>query len=321
MTHHAQFYDKLVYEFLGKALIYIAVSQIILYINIEERRYVTQRHRCPILLLDSCEVCHIDPLHGLLCRRCGTAQVQPVVAAHLLHRFEGMYLLGNLLAQSHAGLGHGACKSVQIGTLHLYKAVYTVQCKPAIVAYDTAAGIIIGQSCQETERTVGTYLLGICVENTIVMRFAIVGKYLLYMLVQFQAMLMAGLLHHLDTTEGFYGTFEQHIGLQAHNQLIFAVYISGLMRCDCRDGMVIDGSHTSILAFFGKRLFALFPHFERALGRTGKERCVAFVRSNILTYKVAYINFIFPHTGLKLHCLFHSCSKKSFSFNFAYHTP
>ena len=42
MAYHTQLDDELVYQFLCKRLVNLAVSQIVFDENVEERRYVTQ---------------------------------------------------------------------------------------------------------------------------------------------------------------------------------------------------------------------------------------------------------------------------------------
>ena len=66
MTYHTELDNKLVDELLCEYLVDLAMSQVILDEDVEERRYVTERHGSTVLLLYGSEVGHVYPLYSLL---------------------------------------------------------------------------------------------------------------------------------------------------------------------------------------------------------------------------------------------------------------
>ena len=144
VAYHAQLDDELVDELLCEHLVDVAVRQVVFDEDVEERRHVAQRHRGAVLFLHGCEVSHVNPLHGLLCRMRRAAQVEPVVFAHRADLLQRLDLLGDLFAQADAGVGHRAGQVAQVLLLGFDQAVGAVERQAAVVADDAAAGVVVG---------------------------------------------------------------------------------------------------------------------------------------------------------------------------------
>ena len=208
MAYHAQLDDELVDELLCEHLVDVAVRQVVFDEDVEERRHVAQRHRGAVLFLHGCEVSHVNPLHGLLCRMRRAAQVEPVVFAHRADLLQRLDLLGDLFAQADAGVGHRAGQVAQILLLGFDQAVGAVERQAAVVADDAAAGVVVGQARQEAQRTERANLLGVDVEHAVVMRLAVVGENIPDLLVHVHAVLLAGARYDVDAAEGLDGPLE-----------------------------------------------------------------------------------------------------------------
>ena len=314
MANHAELDYELVDKLLRERLVDVVVSQIVLYIYIEERRYVTQRHGGSVLLLHGGQISHVYPLHGLLSRIGGTTEIEAVILAHNLHILQGLDLLGHLLAQTDAVLGHGPRQRAKILLLGLDQTIGAIEGQTTIVADDTAAGIVVGQTRKESQRAERTDLLGVYVEHAVVVGLAVVGEDILNAVVDLHAVLAARLGHHVDAAEGLDGALEQLVGLKTHDQLVLLVDITRLVRGDGRNRHVVQRSHAVIVALLFQSREAQIPNVEGPFRRTFQERTVARVRRDVLTYEVAYVDLFFPwpvDKGRRLFHIYYYCLIKS----------
>ena len=294
MAHHAELDDELVDELLSKAFVDEAVLKVVLDVDVEERRHVAQRHGGPVLLLDRGKVGHVDPLHGLLCRIGRAGEVEPVIFAHHFDVFQGSDLFGHLFAQADAVLGHGAGEVAQVVGLGLNDAVDAVEGQATVVADDAAAGIVVGQARQEAQRAEFAYFFGIDVEHAVVVGLTVVGEDFLYLGVELYAVLGAGFLNDAYAAEGLDGTFQQHVGLQAHDELVLAVDVACGMRGDGRDAVGVERTNATPGAFLFEGFQTFFPHGQGAGGGALQERGVTFVGRDVSAHKVGDVDFAAP---------------------------
>ena len=82
------------------------------------------------------------------------------------------------------------------------------------------------------------------------------------------AVLLAGARYDVDAAEGFDGALEQFVGLKAHDQLVFAVDVAGLVRGDGRNGLVVQRADAVMLTLLFEGLEAEVPDVLRSLGRS-----------------------------------------------------
>ena len=300
MAHHTELDDELVDQFLSESLVNESVFQIVLDVDVEEGRGIAQRHGGTVLLLYCGEIGHVDPLHGLLCRIGRTTQFQTVVFAHHLDFLQRLDLFGHLLTQTDAGIVHRTFQIAQVLLLGLDEAVAAVKGQTAIIADDAAAGIVVGQTGQEAQRTEAADLFGIDVKDTVIVCLAITGEDVLHLRAYLHAVFGTGLLHHLDAAEGLDGTLQEHIGLQAYDQLVLAVYVSGLMGSDGRHRVRVERTHAVVGAFLLDGSKTLVPNAECTLRGTYKERSIALVRSQVTPYEVRHVDSVIPQTGNKM---------------------
>ena len=294
VAYHAQLDDELVDELLCEHLVDVAVRQVVFDEDVEERRHVAQRHRGAVLFLHGCEVSHVNPLHGLLCRMRRAAQVEPVVFAHRADLLQRLDLLGDLFAQADAGVGHRAGQVAQILLLGFDQAVGAVERQAAVVADDAAAGVVVGQARQEAQRTERANLLGVDVEHAVVMRLAVVGENIPDLLVHVHAVLLAGARYDVDAAEGLDGPLEQLVGLQAHDQLLFPVDITRLVRGDGRDGGIVQRADAVVVPLLFERLEAEVPDVLGTFGRALQESGVAQVGGDVRLHETRDVDFLAP---------------------------
>ena len=294
MAHHAQLDDELVDQLLGERLVDRPVREVVFDEDVEERRYVAQRHGGSVLLLDGGQVGHVDPLHGLLRRMRRAAEVQSVVFAHRADVLQGLDLLGDLFAQADAGVGHRAGEVAEVLLLGFDQPVGAVEGQTAVVADDAAAGVVVGQTRQEAQRAERADLLGVDVEHAVVVRLAVVGEDVLHLLVDLHAVLLAGARYDVDAAEGFDGALEQFVGLKAHDQLVFAVDVAGLVRGDGRNGLVVQRADAVMLTLLFEGLEAEVPDVLRSLGRSCEERGVAQVGGDVCLYEARHVDLFAP---------------------------
>ena len=294
VAHHAQLNDELVDQLLGERLVDRPVREVVFDEDVEERRYVAQRHGGSVLLLDGGQIGHVDPLHGLLRRMRRAAEVQSVVFAHRADVLQGLDLLGDLFAQADAGVGHRAGEVAEVLLLGLDQAVGSVEGQTAVVADDAAAGVVVGKTRQEAQRAERADLLGVDVEHAVVVRLAVVGEDVLHLLVDLHAVLLAGARYDIDAAERFDGALEQFVGLKAHDQLVFAVDVAGLVRGDGRNGLVVQRADTVMLTLLFEGLEAEVPDVLRSLGRSCEERGVAQVGGDVCLYEARHVDLFAP---------------------------
>ena len=294
MADHAELDDELVDELLCERFVDQAVREVVLDEDVEERRDVAQRHGGAVLLLDGREVGHVNPLHGFLRRMGRTAQVQAVVLAQRADLLQGLDLLGDLLAQADAGLGHRAGEVAEVLLLGLDQAVGSVERQTAVVADDAAAGVVVRKARQEAQRTERADLFGVNVEHAVVVRLAVVGEDVLHLLVHVRPVLLAGARDDVDAAERLDGALEQLVGLQAHDQFLLAVDVAGLVRGDGRDGLVVQRTDAVVPTLLFEGLEAEIPDVFGTLGRALQERSVAQIGGDVRLYEARDVDLFAP---------------------------
>ena len=202
------------------------------------------------------------------------AEVQSVVFAHRADVLQGLDLFGDLFAQADAGVGHRAGEVAEVLLLGLDQAVGSVEGQTAVVADDAAAGVVV--------------------EHAVVVRLAVVGEDVLHLLVDLHAVLLAGARYDVDAAERFDGALEQFVGLQAHDQLVFAVDVAGLVRGDGRNGLVVQRADAVMLTLLFEGLEAEVPDVLRSLGRSCEERGVAQVGGDVCLYEARHVDLFAP---------------------------
>ena len=230
MTNHAELDNKLVNQFLSISLINKTMLQIVLYINIKERRNIAQRHRSTILFLYSGKISHIYPLYSFLCRVGRAAQIKSIILAHHLDFLQRLNLFGHLLAQTDAGISHRACQFFSVLLLGFNKTVYTIKSQTTVIANNTSAGIIIRKPGKEAQRTETADFFRVNIEHTIVMSFTVMSENVFHFRINLHAVFSTSLFHHFNTSERLDGTLQQLIRLKTNDKFIFFINISRLMR-------------------------------------------------------------------------------------------
>ncbi|MNJ59215.1 hypothetical protein D3C77_548860 [compost metagenome] len=76
--YNTQFHNEVVDKLLRFYFCNRSFRKIALDVSVEERRYASKRHRCPILLLNCSQVCKIEPLECFLRRCCRSGNIEAV---------------------------------------------------------------------------------------------------------------------------------------------------------------------------------------------------------------------------------------------------
>ena len=115
---------------------------------------------------------------------------------------------------------------MEVFRLGFNQAVDAVERQAAVVANDTSAGIVVGQTREETERTEAADFFSVNVEYAVVVSLAVVGEDVLHSWIYFLAILCAGFFNHLDAAERLDGTLEEFVGLQTHDEFVLLVDVA-----------------------------------------------------------------------------------------------
>ena len=210
-------------------------------------------------------------------------------------------MLSHFFAEADGGVAHGAHETGEVGLLGFDDAVDTVEGKAAVVTDDAAAGIVVGQTGEEAERTETADFFGINVKHAVVVSLAEVGEDILNLGAHFGALLGASLFYHLDTTEGLDGTAKELVGLQTYNEFVVLVDVAGLVGADGRNRIGVERTNTAVGAFLFECLKADVPEFQRTFCGAYQEGGIAFVRGEVTANKVRHIDLFVPGSFNKVH--------------------
>jgi len=171
-----------------------------------------------------------------------------------------------------------------------------IESQTAVVTDDTATSIVVRQPREEAVTTEGADLVGIYIEDTIIVGLAVVGEDIGNAGVHFETILMDGLLDDLVPTEGLHGTTKDLVSLQTNDNFVILINIAWSERRDTRNRAGIDRAYTMwVFALFLKSLEAVLPDALGLLRRAGEEGGVTIIRGDILRNEVADVEFDFPH--------------------------
>ena len=132
--------------------------------------------------------------------------------------------------------------------LFFNKPVDTVKRRTAVIAYNSASAVGVGQTCYKVAVARLAHFFGICLKNAVVMRGS-VFKLLFNTVAQFIAVCFACLARHTYAAERVYAPFKRAVGLHTHNYFFFLINISGGIRRNGRDGFGIYIKHAAELLF------------------------------------------------------------------------
>ena len=187
-----------------------------------------------------------------------------------------------------------------------------IESQTAVVTDDTATSIVVRQPREEAVTTEGADLVGIYIEDTIIVGLAVVGEDIGNARVNFETILMDGLLDDLVPTEGLHGTTKDLVSLQTNDNLVILINIAWSESRDTRNRAGIDRAYAMwVFALFLESLEAMLPDALGLLRRTGEEGGVTIIRGDILRNEVADVEFDFPHARLKLGLFLHNAKEVS----------
>ena len=123
----------------------------------------------------------------------------------------------------------------------------------------------------------------------IIMIFRIMEN-ILYSRRKFNSSFFEGIFYDSYSSKRLDSPFQRFISLKTNDGFKFLLDISRLMRSNGRNGFRISRSKSIPISFFFKTFFGFFPELSGSFCRSRKERCVSFIRSDVVIDKLSYIN-------------------------------
>ncbi len=114
MTYKTQLDNKLVNQLLGSSLVQDACLQIALDIDIKERCCTSKACGCSVVLLDTCQICHVQILNrftGIFSRLCDIASIP---RCHIGHFLESADLFADIFQKTDSFICHGTVKQFDV---------------------------------------------------------------------------------------------------------------------------------------------------------------------------------------------------------------
>ena len=146
------------------------------------------------------------------------------------------------------------------------------------------------------------------------MGLAILVEDLVVLVVDVEAVVLGGLLRHLDAAVGHEGALERLVGLQAHDLLEVLGVLADVARAvggQARDDLGLALENAAVGALGGLELLDLVPELVGGLGRLSEEGLVAVVGGVVLLDEVADVDVVHPVPLVESVPLFahlHECS-------------
>ncbi|MNZ84491.1 hypothetical protein D3C78_1032500 [compost metagenome] len=231
-----KFYDtklhhKMVINLLSFFLCQSAFVNIPFEIDIKEGGDASEAHRCAVLLFNRCQIAEVQPLHSLFRVLSGLGNIIAVCGGHPLQLIQRSNLLRMLLALSDDGFRHfGLFCQLDICFFRLNETIDPVQSYAAVISDNTSPPVSIRQASNDSGFASITHICRISVENTLVMRLANIREQSHDLIRQFEAIGLAGILHHSNSAIRLNGALERLIRLNADDLLQLTIEVSGIMR-------------------------------------------------------------------------------------------
>lgn len=157
-----------------------------------------------------------------------------------------------------------------------------------------AAGVVVRQTRQEPERAERTDLLGVDVEDAVVVGFTVVGEDVAHLFVDIHAVFPAGARNDIDAAEGLDGALEELVGLEPDDEFVLAVDVSGLVGSDRRDGLVVQRADAVILTLLFDGFETEVPDVLGSFGGTLQERGVAQIGGDVRLHETRDVDLLAP---------------------------
>ena len=294
LARHAQLEHELVHELLGLLLGEDAGAQVALDVDVQERAHAAEGHGRAVLLLDGGQVRKIGPLDGLAGVGRGVGDVAAVHLRHLAQAAEEVDLPGDLLHEADVLVVHGLlAQGGEVPLLPLDQRVRAVERDAAVVADDAAAAVGVGQARDDAGVARLAHLLGVDAEDPVV-----VGRAVLELLLdgvgELVAVGTAGGQDHAHAAEGVDRAAERLFRLQADDELVVLVQVSGAVVEERGDVLGVDVQHAALLQLLLAQGEILFVEHLCARGRARKEARAALVGRVVALNEVAHVDPLGP---------------------------
>ena len=293
VAHKAQFDDEVVDDLLRGGLVQKPRLDVSLEIDVEESRDSAYGICRAVLFLDRAEIAEIQPLHRLFGVACRTGNVAAVLRRHRFELFHEVELFGQLFELTDVLLAHILHAVFALVALFaLDQIVHAVQRDAAVVAYDSAARIGVGQTGDYADVTRCAHLFGVDSEHAVVVRRAVfeLRPDLVGHLV---AVRVARLLAHSYAGKGIDRPLERRVRLQADDDIEVLVDIAGSVSQDGRHVFGVDVEH-ALFRLFDKQSVELGGNFLSPFGRSFEERRVSVIGGVVGDNEVSDVDRVAP---------------------------
>ena len=300
-AHHAKLHDEMVDHLLDLLLVVGPGGEVGLGVAVEEGGDAPDGHGGAVLLLDRREVGEVEPLDRLLHVARRARDVEAVCGGHRLQLVEGADLLGGLLALAdEAGVHDVADHLVLGGLLHLDEEGGAIERYAAVVADDAPAPVGVGEAGDDARVARELHLVGVRVEDAVVVRLAVVEDALDFGIHLAPVGLELG-ADEADAAEGHDGALEGRIRLEADDLLEIAVDVAGGVGGDRGDGRGVDVVDAPAPPLLVHERDDLSPQRAGSLRGGFQERAVAVVGRVVALDEVADVDFVLPGARLEFH--------------------
>ena len=180
-----------------------------------------------------------------------------------------------------------------LGLLRRDQLVHAVERDAAVVADDAATPIGIRQPGDNAGFPAGPNLRRVKIEHRVVMRLAVFGEGLAHRRVDLAAAGFESVLDHAESTRGHDRAAERLIGLEANDDFVFTVQVTGAVRRERGRRLRVDVEH-AFLDLLAQGGLEAFPEEKGSRGRLRQELRPARIRGDIGHDEIADVDLVFP---------------------------
>mmetsp|Transcript_13517 Transcript_13517/g.23991 ORF Transcript_13517/g.23991 Transcript_13517/m.23991 type:complete len:476 (-) Transcript_13517:491-1918(-) len=221
VLHDAQLHYEVVNHLLRLLLRDPPLRQVLLEVNVQEGVHAAHAHGRTVLLLHRSQVAEVQPLHRLLSRLGGAANVAAIGGSHLLEILQSAHLVRHLLAQLDRLLVHHRLQvHVQVVLLVGHQRVGAIERHATVVTDDTTTTVAVGQTGEDATLAARAHVRRVSIEHALVVRLANLRKLTSHLLVLGQVVGLERIVDHADATKRLNGALEGLVGLQTHADVV-----------------------------------------------------------------------------------------------------
>ena len=191
---------------------------------------------------------------------CGLSDVTAIALCHCCEVLERAHLLGKLFAQADDVVRRPHVVDLRtLLALDLTEAIGAVKRHAAVVADDAASAIGVRKAGDDAGPAAIHDLRRVGVEYAVIVRFAVLGEGLMDLGIGLEPRGFQARFHHAQAAVWKDRPLERLVRLQADDDFVVAIDVSGLVRQQGRRILLIDGEHP-LLSLLGEIGLQLCPN-------------------------------------------------------------